>query len=307
MEGVIHWDEMPTDSMEALWHPYILAGAVTLLQGDGSSGKSFMSQAIIAALTTGQALPNAMAMPPCNVVIQNAENSNRKITRPRLKELGADLSRIKSLDEENERLSLTSPKIEEIIKHYDARLFVADPIQGYMDMYNLKVVRSTLMHLMKVAERTGCAILCIGHLTKSQGKSQYRGLGSQDIYNAIPSVLNLGKVDDGTRVMVHNKSNFFDTGVPIAFSLQGGFHWLGEYDITLDELLAGEKSSGRDRQRTAAKEFLSEELANGQVYVNELFAMAEKLGIKMKTLRRAKSDLGIKALQLADGWVWTFE
>lgn len=307
MEDVIHWDEMPTDSMEALWYPYILAGAVTLLQGDSTSGKSFLSQAIVAALTTGQALPNAEPLPPCNVVIQNAENSDRKIIKPRLENLGADFSRIKSINEEKERLPLASPKVEEIIRRYDAKLFIADPLQGYMDMYNLKVVRSTLMHLMKIAERTGCAILCIGHLTKSQGKAQYRGLGSQDIYNAIPSVLNLGKVDDETRVMVHNKSNFFDTGSPMAFSLQGGFHWIGEYDITLDELLAGEKSSKRDRQREKAKNFLLEVLADGAVESNEIFALAKEAGIKEKTLRRAKSEIGAQAVQLSDRWIWTLE
>jgi len=59
--------------------------------------------------------------------------------------------------------------------------------------------------LGKIAARTDCAILLKGHLTKSQTKAQYRGLGSQDIFNAIPSVLNLGKVDEDVRVLVHIK------------------------------------------------------------------------------------------------------
>ena len=55
MNDIIHWDELPTGQVTALWHPYILAGAVNLLQGDSTAGKSYLSQAIIAALTTGQA------------------------------------------------------------------------------------------------------------------------------------------------------------------------------------------------------------------------------------------------------------
>ena len=165
MEDVVHWDQLPSGGVSALWHPYILSGAVNLLQGDSSTGKSFLSQAIIAALTTGGALPNAEPLPPCNVIIQNAENSFTDVIKPRLLQLGADFSRIKSINEEQGRLSLLSPKIEEIITRYDAKLFSIDPIQAYMNMYRLEGVRETLTSLGQVAARTGCAILCIGHLT----------------------------------------------------------------------------------------------------------------------------------------------
>jgi hypothetical protein len=113
--------------MTTLWYPYLLAGAVNLLQGDSTAGKSYLSQAIIAALTTGQALPNAEPKPPCNVIIQNAENSYTHVIKPRLKQLGADFTRIKSIDESKERLSLMSPKIEETIIRYDAKLFCSHP------------------------------------------------------------------------------------------------------------------------------------------------------------------------------------
>jgi len=293
--------------MTALWHPYILSGAVNLLQGDSTAGKSYLSQAIIAALTTGQALPNAEPMPPCNVIIQNAENSYTHVIKPRLQELGADFARIKSINENEKRLSLMSEQIEETIIRYEAKLFCIDPIQAYMNMYKLETVRETLVSLGKMAARTDCAILLIGHLTKSQTKAQYRGLGSQDIYNAIPSVLNLAKVDEDTRVLVHNKSNFFEVGPPMAFTLKDGFNWIGEYDITLDELLAGGISQGRGRHREAAKEFLETILANGEVSSVEIYEQAEENGISRRTLERAKSELGVRSVQFAGAWVWTLD
>ena len=122
MNDIIHWDELPTGEVTALWHPYILSGAVNLLQGDSTAGKSYLSQAIIAALTTGQALPNAEPLPPCNVLIQNAENSYSNVIKPRLIKMGADFAHIKSINEESGRLSLLSPKIEEYIVRYDAKL-----------------------------------------------------------------------------------------------------------------------------------------------------------------------------------------
>jgi hypothetical protein len=299
---------LPTGEVRALWHPYILSGAVNLLQGDSSAGKSYLSQAIIAALTTGQALPNADPLPPCNIIIQNAENSFSDVIKPRLQQLGADFSRIKSINEEQGRLSLLSPKIEEIITRYDAKLLTVDPIQAYMNMYKLESVRETLISLGQVAARTGCAILCIGHLTKGQTKSQYRGLGSIDIFNAIPSVLNLGMVDDDTRVMVHNKSNFFEIGSPIAFTLQGGFRWIGEYDITLDELLNKDISPRRDRKREEAKEFLLEILADGEVESNEVYALAKERGIKNRTLERANSEVGARSVEKSNKkWYWVLD
>ena len=305
-QGIIHWDELPTGAMTALWHPYILSGAVNLLQGDSTAGKSYLSQAIMAALTTGHALPNADQMPPCNVIIQNAENSFSHVIKPRLEQLGADFTRIKSIDESNGRLSLMSPKIEDTIIQYDAKLFCCDPIQAYMNMYRLETVRETLVSLGQVAARTGCAVLLIGHLTKSQTKVQYRGLGSQDIYNSIPSVLNLGKVDEDVRVLLHNKSNFFEVGVPLAFTLKGGFNWIGEYDITLDELLAGNiTTTQRGRQRENAKEFLETLLENGEVDSTEVYQRAEVSGIARRTLERAKSELGVRSEQRSSGWVWS--
>ncbi|MCL2495491.1 MAG: hypothetical protein FWE98_07560 [Oscillospiraceae bacterium] len=156
-----------------------------------------------------------------------------------------------------------------------------------------------------VAARTGCAILCIGHLTKSQTKAQYRGLGSIDIFNAIPSVLNLGKADEDVRVMVHNKSNFFETGAPIAFTLDGGFRWIGEYNITLDELLAGETSPRRNREREQAKQFLAELLADGPVDSEAVYALAEEQNIAPRTLERAKVEIGAKSHKPNGNWIWS--
>jgi len=197
--------------------------------------------------------------------------------------------------------------IEEVIVKYEAKIFCADPVQAYMNMYRLETVRETLVSLGKVAERTGCAILLIGHLTKSQTKAQYRGLGSQDIYNSIPNALNLAKIDDNddVRVLLRNKCNFFEIATPISFALKNGLNWIGEYDITLDELLAGGITPQRDRQRQRAKDFLIDLFeGGGEVSSTKVYDLADKQSIARRTLARAKSELGIISVQKADGWVW---
>ena len=103
--------------------------------------------------------------------------------KPRLMEAGADLNRILSILEEKNPLSLLDERIEKAIVENNARLLILDPIQGYLgshvDINRANEIRSVLKSISAVAERTGCAIVLIGHLNKaSSSSSAYRGLGS---------------------------------------------------------------------------------------------------------------------------------
>ena len=87
-------------------------------------------------------------------------------------------------------------------------------------------------------------VILIGHLNKAAGgQSAYRGLGSIDFRAAARSVLLIGRVkrEPNVRVIVHDKSSLAPEGKPVAFCLdpETGFSWIGEYDITADELLSG--------------------------------------------------------------------
>ncbi|MEA3423550.1 MAG: hypothetical protein U9Q80_07145, partial [Bacillota bacterium] len=56
-------------------------------------------------------------------------------------------------------------------------------------------IRPIFKNLSSVVERTGCAIVIIGHINKAGGtKGLYRGLDSIDITAAARSVLLVGRV-----------------------------------------------------------------------------------------------------------------
>ena len=79
--------------------------------------------------------------------------------------------------------TLSDERIEKAITQNGARLIILDPIQAYMgektDMNRANEVRPMFRRLADVAERTGCAVILIGHLNKAAGgQSAYRGLGS---------------------------------------------------------------------------------------------------------------------------------
>ena len=79
---------------------------------------------------------------------------------------------------------MTDDRIEEAIKRENAKLCIFDPIQAYLggdtDMNRANEAREMTKKLGSIAERTGCAIVLIGHMNKGSGaKAAYRGI---DVY-----------------------------------------------------------------------------------------------------------------------------
>jgi hypothetical protein len=88
--------------------------------------------------------------------------------------------------------------------------------------------------------------------------------------------------DDNIRAIVHNKSNLSPAGAAQSFGLSpdGGFTWLGEYDITIDEMLNNTKKP--ESQFAKARRLIETSLANGAVPAADMMQMAEEQGISPK-------------------------
>ena len=182
---IIRMSEVDTQTVEWLWEPYIPFGKVTIVQGNPGEGKTTFALRLAAACTTGGTLPGMKPLPPFQVIYQTAEDGLGDTVKPRLIEAEADLDRVLVIDEAKRELTLSDERIEKAITQNGARLIILDPIQAYMgektDMNRANEVRPMFRRLADVAERTGCAVILIGHLNKAAGgQSAYRGLGSID-------------------------------------------------------------------------------------------------------------------------------
>ena len=145
--------------------------------------------------------------------LPDAEDGLGDTVKPRLIEAGADLNRVLVIDDSEVQLTLSDERIEKAIIENNARLVIVDPIQAYLgadvDMNRANEVRPIFMRLGQVAQRTGCAILLIGHLDKAAGmQSLQRGLGSIDIAAAVRSVMFIGKLkhDPTMRILTMRKA-----------------------------------------------------------------------------------------------------
>jgi len=148
--------------------------------------------------------------------------------------------------------------------------WLIDPLQAFLsasqDITSTKNMRPFLRELGNIAERTGAAMVIIGHMNKNdRTKGIYRGLGSIDITAAARSVLLVGKSkdDENIRYMMQIKNNLTKFGRTVSFTIgkRGGVKFLGESDISEEELLSASESKKSKYQ--IAEELITSMLSTG--------------------------------------------
>ncbi|MFR2765216.1 MAG: AAA family ATPase [Clostridium sp.] len=281
---MIRMSEVESQEVKWLWYPFIPYGKLTIIQGDPGDGKTTLVLNIAAKLSKGECFDSDMVVQePVNVIYQTAEDGLADTVKPRLELAGADCEKILVIDESDKSLSMADERLEEALAKTRVKVLILDPIQAY---------------------------LLIGHMNKASGnKAAYRGMGSIDFFAVARSVLLVGRIEGepNTRAVVQIKNNLAAFGHPKAFALsETGFHWLGDYEITADEVLGGIAPKANKLEQ--AKQMLRElaETTN-MVQSNEVFEMADEQGISKRTLENAKKELGIRAKKINNSWYWELD
>ena len=312
---MIKMSEIQSQEVSWLWYPFIPYGKLTIIQGDPGDGKTTLVLNIAAWLSKGEGLDSEMKLSePVNVIYQSAEDGLADTVKPRLELAGADCERILVIDEKEKSLSMVDERLEKAIVQTKARMLILDPIQAYlgggMDMNRANEARDMTKKLGALAEKHQCAIVLIGHMNKAAGnRAAYRGMGSIDFFAVARSVLLVGRVEGepNIRAVIQIKNNLAAFGHPKAFALsEDGFGWLGDYEITADEVLGGIAPKANKMEQ--AKRLLRElALTSDAVQSNEIFDMADEQGISKRTLENAKRELGIRARKINNSWYWELD
>ena len=271
---LINMEDVEAKDVDWLWYPYIPYGKITIVQGDPGEGKTTFILQLAALLTRGDKLPcDEEERAPISVIYQNAEDGLEDTIKPRL--------------------------LEAAIRETGAKLVILDPIQAYLgadvDMHRANEIRPVLKRLAGLAEEYQSAVVLIGHMNKASGtKSTYRGLGSIDFQATARSVLIVGRIKDQPtiRMIAHDKSSLAPEGEAVAFELdkESGFRWLGQYEISVEDLLAGVP---RENKLGAAEALLQELLQDGRVAQGEIAEAARQRGISKRVLDHAKKNLAV--------------
>jgi hypothetical protein len=165
-----------------------------------------------------------------------------------------------------------------------------------------------MAEIARIAEKCGCAIVVVRHLTKGdREKAIYRGSGSIDITAACRSVLMVGMDpdDDSRRIVAHVKTNLAPLGPSWAFTISNGrFQWLGAATLSAEDLCRKPQDPDYRTKLVEAEDFLRQLLTDGAVAATDAFTQAKDLGIAIRTLKRAKAHLGVQSRKDGDTWYW---
>ena len=304
-----------------LAYPYIVKGALTVLDGNMGQGKSTFTCAIAAAVTTGEPPPFVDEIEKGSVLFMSAEDDPSRVLKPRLVKAGADVSKVRYQEEpftlDERGLSL----LRQELSANTPALVVIDPIIAFMKEGADGNKATETMHFMVqidlLAREFDTAILIVRHLRKARADhAMHQGIGSISISARVRSGLILAPHPDDPRrrAVAHAKSNYAEPGPTIVFEMESSgprqhpqIRWHEcDPELTVSDLLAPpEAERGRPpKERDTATAWLESVLRKGPVKKKALDGMASANGITQATLRRAGDTLGIAKSKDGKASVW---
>jgi hypothetical protein len=305
--------------VEWLWQDRLACGTLAMISGVPGSGKTWIALAIAAALSRGQDPFTCEALEPCTVLYASMEHNSSEIILPRLVGLHGDPKRFAVLrggrSAASPSLNLRDTSvIEDALQRTHARLVILDSLDSYsgLDLDHPTETLPWLEKLARLAETQHCCILFIRHLGKrGPGRPPLRGHRSTGVSSTLRTEFLAGASPDAPfqPALVQIKSNLGPLAPALSYTIDdgGSFYWTGLSRLTQEDMLANRPTGAGLPLRKFAGEWLREYLQNGSQTQGTIEIAAEREGVCIRTLRRAKFDLGV--LSVRDGvrgvWYWS--
>lgn len=285
---------------------------ITIIAGDGGSGKTSIVCDIAAAITTGtQSILTRDIIPadfgktdPGNVLFLSGEDDFSMILIRRLRNAGADLDRIYTVpigETGFDDIKLGSGTLESIIKKSNAQLVILDPLQQFLpfnvDMSRRNEMRQCLSSLIGYGKKYKATFLIVCHSNKQSNNSGRKRIAdSADIWDISRSVLIAGETGEGsTKYLSHEKSNCGERQQTIIYDLDGkNVLFRGRTEKRDADFIRKDRTGRAAPARKEAKELIIKTLEDngGKMNSNDLDRkMITEFSISSGTLKRAKAEL----------------
>ena len=323
------------------WNQWLPRGMLTLLSGDGGTGKSTLAFSLAATITTGGVWPDGQRCTgKSNVLIWSGEDSLIHTIKPRLMAAKADINRVAAIESTTDESGVRQPfdpasdmdnLRTEVRRIGGISLLIIDPIVSAVvgDINKANDVRRSLQPIVDFATEFDCAVLGITHFGKATAgrKSAERVIGSQAFAALARMVWATAKEEESDmRVLTRSKSNISadEGGViytiePIDVKAGNGATiqttrvvWGSSIQGTSRSILSSVESEDTERygkKMDEAKNFLYNTLANGPIPVKQVQQLARNAHIAHVTLQRAKDAMNIQSAkrkgEFVDGWEWS--
>jgi hypothetical protein len=225
-------DTIDPEPLRWLVPDIIPSGKLTLFAGDGGHGKSSLTLALTAAVTTGKPAFGLTydAPPPGDVLLVSCEDDYQDTIIPRLLAAHADLGRVRRVDGVRTQSGKLAPfslahfqAIEdELTKRPTVRLIIIDPAGAYVggaDDHKDSELRALLGPLAEVAARHDVSVILVKHLSKNTtARAVNRVMGSAGYVNAVRAAFLIVPDDkEDRRLFLRLKANLSPASVGFAF------------------------------------------------------------------------------------------
>ncbi len=328
--STIRLSDVQPERVSWLWPGRIPAGKLVTLDGDPSLGKSTLSLAFAAIITTGGTWPdNSPCNYPGDVILLSAEDGLADTVRPRLDAAGADVTRVHAVQGVTLPDGTLRPPtladvddLHRLVTETGARLLVVDVLMAYLpsgtDSHKDQDIRRVLSRLSSLADTTGCTVLLLRHLNKAKGGDpMYRGGGSIGIVGAVRAGMHVAKDpdDEDLRVLACTKSNLGPEPEALTYKLTDAdvhgvarVEWVGTSNHDARALLAdadGEDAGDRREVEIWLHDVLAS--AGGTLAASEVYKKARGAGYSNDQAKRAKKKLQISSAKadMDSGWTWS--
>jgi putative DNA primase/helicase len=337
--GLIRASDITPEPIAWLWNGWLAAGKMHVFGGAPGTGKTTISMALAATVTTGGKWPDGTSCTAGNVVIWSGEDDPADTLIPRLVLSGADLSRvffISDIRDGDERRSFDpardmEPLRRKLVEIRGAKLLIVDPIVSAIagDSHKNAEVRRGLQPLVDLAASMRCALLGITHFSKgTSGANPVERLTGSLAFGALARVVLVAAThesggEDGrnVRIFCRAKSNIGADSGGFAYDLHqaelklypgiiaSAVQWGEALEGEARELLSTAEASGGDDHGGAladAKQYLSDLLSDGPLPTKTIKADASDAGHSWATIRRALKALGCEKSKdgMDGGWAW---
>lgn len=296
------FESIEEEEIEWLWKPYIPLGKLTMLAGDLSVGKSFISTFLASTISNGGKFPfSDDNVESGKVIILNAEDGNADCIKKRLRLSNANFENVYTLISIDNKKFFTLKNLKDLelmIQESCPKLIILDHITSYygegVDTFKDNAVRAILAPVVELASKYKVALLGILHFNKGNDKAIYKMNGSIANTGLPRSVIYALHSNDDERLLVHIKSSNAELGESIAYRItDNGLEWLWvRGKINADELISNEETN----QYKIASNFILDYLKDGKQLGSELLNNSIENGIAKRTVERAIADLKKKGI-----------
>jgi putative DNA primase/helicase len=307
------WLDMETRVSEVTWawELYLPNGFVTMVAGQGGSGKSSIVLRLCGCYTEGWDWPDGTPFTgEKGSVLWCEAEAAQAINLDRAKKYGLDLSKLLSpFDDPLHDINLSDPIHQKGLRKKAAlpqvKVIVVDSLKGAnTGVENDSQIFEIVKFLAEIARDTGKIVILIHHLRKKGfGDDENVTLdhirGSSAITQTTRMVWAINSKSNGSKENTFQviKSNLGEFPPAIGFQIT-------EYGVDFFE---PSESPGKHSQVGEAEEILLDILSDGPCRVRDIEKIASKNGIAMRTFQTAKKKLGIRSKRIGgqDGYfVW---